>query len=210
LAPTSTRCSPRRISTCTSVLDHPADRGRGRLLLRRVAGSADAEASRRLSRNRHAGLRRDHPDFPQQSVATGQPDQRSAGHHADRPVPDRRFNFATRETIFGLDFNRPVKYYYFLVLLLVVIIVINLRLQDSRIGRAWEAIREDEIAARAMGINTRNLKLLAFAMARRSAASPAAFSRRRRASSARRASCWWSRSWFCRWSCWAAWATSGA
>ena len=41
---------------------------------------------------------------------------------------------------------------------------INLRLQNSRIGRAWEAIREDEIAARAMGINTRNMKLLAFAM----------------------------------------------
>ena len=44
------------------------------------------------------------------------------------------------------------------------IIVVNLRLQNSRIGRAWEAIREDEIAARAMGIDTRNLKLLAFAM----------------------------------------------
>ena len=47
---------------------------------------------------------------------------------------------------------------------MVVVIVINLRLQDSRIGRAWEAIREDEVAARAMGINTRNIKLLAFAM----------------------------------------------
>jgi branched-chain amino acid transport system permease protein len=35
---------------------------------------------------------------------------------------------------------------------------------DSRIGRAWVAIREDEIAAKAMGINTRNMKLLAFAM----------------------------------------------
>ena len=46
----------------------------------------------------------------------------------------------------------------------IAVIVINLRLQDSRIGRAWEAIREDEIAARAMGINTRNIKLLAFAM----------------------------------------------
>jgi branched-chain amino acid transport system permease protein len=42
--------------------------------------------------------------------------------------------------------------------------VVNLRLQDSRIGRAWEAIREDELAARSMGINTRNMKLLAFAM----------------------------------------------
>ena len=48
--------------------------------------------------------------------------------------------------------------------MLLVVIVINLRLQNSRIGRAWEAIREDEIAARAMGINTRNMKLLAFAM----------------------------------------------
>ena len=47
---------------------------------------------------------------------------------------------------------------------LLVVIVVNLRLQNSRIGRAWEAIREDEIAARAMGINTRNMKLLAFAM----------------------------------------------
>jgi len=74
------------------------------------------------------------------------------------------FNFATRETILGLDFTGPVKYYYLLVLIVIVIIVINLRLQNSRIGRAWEAIREDEIAARAMGINTRNMKLLAFAM----------------------------------------------
>jgi len=39
-----------------------------------------------------------------------------------------------------------------------------MRLLHSRVGRAWEAIREDEIAARAMGINTRNIKLLAFAM----------------------------------------------
>ena len=46
----------------------------------------------------------------------------------------------------------------------MIVIVVNLRLQDSRIGRAWEAIREDEVAARAMGINTRNIKLLAFAM----------------------------------------------
>src|SRR3954470_16481417 len=74
------------------------------------------------------------------------------------------FNFAKNEVLFGLNFTGPVKYYYLLVLVLLVIIVINLRLQDSRIGRAWEAIREDEVAARAMGINTRNLKLLAFAM----------------------------------------------
>ena len=74
------------------------------------------------------------------------------------------FNFSQRETIAGLDFSGPVKYYYFFLAALIAVIVINMRLQDSRIGRAWEAIREDETAARAMGINTRNIKLLAFAM----------------------------------------------
>ena len=75
------------------------------------------------------------------------------------------FNFATPRRSSGSTFTGPIKYYYFCCsLVLIVVIVINLRLQNSRIGRAWEAIREDEIAARAMGINTRNMKLLAFAM----------------------------------------------
>ncbi len=64
----------------------------------------------------------------------------------------------------GLTFSGPIKYYYLLMLVLLAVIVINLRLEDSRIGRAWIAIREDEVAAQAMGINTRNIKLLAFAM----------------------------------------------
>jgi len=67
-------------------------------------------------------------------------------------------------TLPGFRFDSPIKYYYLLLAVVLIVIVINLRLQNSRIGRAWEAIREDEIAARAMGINTRNLKLLAFAM----------------------------------------------
>ncbi|HYR35397.1 MAG TPA: ABC transporter ATP-binding protein [Burkholderiales bacterium] len=74
------------------------------------------------------------------------------------------FSFASAETIAGLPFSGPIKYYYLLLLVMLAVIVVNLRLQNSRIGRAWEAIREDEIAARAMGIHTRNLKLLAFAM----------------------------------------------
>ena len=58
-----------------------------------------------------------------------------------------------------------VNAYYFLFLLLCIgVIFFSIRLQDSRLGRAWVAIREDEIAAKAMGINTRNVKLLAFAM----------------------------------------------
>ena len=58
-----------------------------------------------------------------------------------------------------------VTQYYWLFLILVVLsVLISWRLENSRIGRAWMAIREDEIAAKAMGINTRNLKLLAFGM----------------------------------------------
>ena len=44
------------------------------------------------------------------------------------------------------------------------VVFVSIRLQDSRVGRAWMAIREDEMAAKACGINTRNIKLLAFAM----------------------------------------------
>lgn len=73
-------------------------------------------------------------------------------------------DFRSTDTFLGLDFSGPVKYYYVLLLLLLLVIVVNLRLMDSRIGRAWVAIREDEIAAKAVGINTRNIKLLAFAM----------------------------------------------
>ena len=73
-------------------------------------------------------------------------------------------NFSTTENLLGVDVSGPIKYYYLLLAVTVAVIVVNVRLQDSRIGRAWEAIREDEVAARAMGINTRNLKLLAFAM----------------------------------------------
>ncbi len=56
-------------------------------------------------------------------------------------------------------------YFYFLVLLIVfVIIVVTRRLENSRIGRAWKAIREDEIAAVAMGVPVVRMKLLGFAV----------------------------------------------
>ncbi|HEX3138066.1 MAG TPA: ABC transporter ATP-binding protein, partial [Casimicrobiaceae bacterium] len=74
------------------------------------------------------------------------------------------FSFASTESFLGITFTGPQKYYYMLLLLTIAVIVVNLRLQNSRLGRAWEAIREDEVAAKAMGINTRNVKLLAFAM----------------------------------------------
>ncbi|KQV54147.1 MULTISPECIES: ABC transporter ATP-binding protein [unclassified Duganella] len=72
----------------------------------------------------------------------------------------------SRATVFIGSFSMPsVNAYYFLFLLLTIATVfITSRLQHSRLGRAWVAIREDEIAAKAMGINTRNVKLLAFSM----------------------------------------------
>jgi branched-chain amino acid transport system permease protein len=72
----------------------------------------------------------------------------------------------SRATVYFGSFGMPsVNAYYFLFLLLcIVTIFMTSRLQHSRLGRAWVAIREDEIAAKAMGINTRNVKLLAFSM----------------------------------------------
>ncbi|MDO9159873.1 MAG: ABC transporter ATP-binding protein, partial [Burkholderiaceae bacterium] len=52
-------------------------------------------------------------------------------------------------------------YYYLILFFVLMAIVVCNRMQDSRIGRAWMAVREDEIAAKAMGLNTRNLKLAA-------------------------------------------------
>jgi branched-chain amino acid transport system permease protein len=77
--------------------------------------------------------------------------------------------------IFGVDLGKSLQvgdytlpsvtlYYYLFLALVVISVVICYRLEQSRIGRAWMAIREDEIAAKAMGINTRNMKLLAFGM----------------------------------------------
>ncbi len=66
--------------------------------------------------------------------------------------------------VLGMRIHGVYMYYYLFLALTIITILICIRLQDSRVGRAWMAIREDEIAAKAMGINTRNTKLLAFAM----------------------------------------------
>jgi branched-chain amino acid transport system permease protein len=69
-----------------------------------------------------------------------------------------------RLTIGGYEIPSVTLYYYLFLALVVFSVVVCHRLELSRVGRAWMAIREDEIAAKAMGINTRNLKLLAFGM----------------------------------------------
>ncbi|SMC28306.1 branched-chain amino acid transport system permease protein [Andreprevotia lacus DSM 23236] len=100
-------------------------------------------------------------------------------NNLDRPINitngPQGINGIAKVHLFGLDFGKPIQwlgltfevvhaYYYLILAFCALIIFVTLRLQHSRIGRAWVAIREDEIAASAMGINTRNIKLLAFAM----------------------------------------------
>jgi branched-chain amino acid transport system permease protein len=63
-----------------------------------------------------------------------------------------------------LTLSSPVQYYYLILVLCVGAIVVSWRMERSRIGRAWAAIREDEDAAETMGINKTTIKLLAFAM----------------------------------------------
>ena len=100
-------------------------------------------------------------------------------NNLDRPINltngPKGINQIDAITVFGLNLGKPVEvfgfevasvslYYYLFLGLVIVSVVICHRLEQSRIGRAWMAVREDEIAAKAMGINTRNLKLLAFGM----------------------------------------------
>jgi len=82
-------------------------------------------------------------------------------------IPDLNlfgFDFGKPHTVFGIQLGRFSNYYFILLLLIGFIILVFTRLNNSRIGRGWVAIREDERAAEAMGVNTFGLKLLGFAV----------------------------------------------
>lgn len=64
----------------------------------------------------------------------------------------------------GFTARSVTDYYYILFVIAVIILIIVFHLNNSRLGRAWRALREDELAADAMGMPTRRLKLLAFAI----------------------------------------------
>jgi hypothetical protein len=74
------------------------------------------------------------------------------------------FDFGKPHEIAGITLGRFSNYYFVLLLLIGFIILVFTRLNNSRIGRGWVAIREDERAAEAMGVNTFGLKLFAFAV----------------------------------------------
>ncbi|BAL25948.1 branched-chain amino acid ABC transporter system, permease [Azoarcus sp. KH32C] len=67
-------------------------------------------------------------------------------------------------SLFGIQTPSVVLYYYAFLVCVVIALILVRRCQISRIGRAWAAIRDDELAAKAIGIDTRAMKLLAFAM----------------------------------------------
>jgi branched-chain amino acid transport system permease protein len=80
------------------------------------------------------------------------------------PFNDSEEGFAA---FFGLEFNpihRIIFLFYLILALALLTNFVTLRLRRLPIGRAWEALREDEIACRSLGINTTNTKLTAFAM----------------------------------------------
>ena len=81
-------------------------------------------------------------------------------------IPDLEigsFNFGDTHTVLGIPLGRFANYYFLMLVVAAFIIMVFTRLNNSRIGRGWVAIREDEKAAEAMGVNTFGLKLFAFA-----------------------------------------------
>ncbi|MFF1816630.1 branched-chain amino acid ABC transporter permease [Kribbella sp. NPDC058245] len=82
-------------------------------------------------------------------------------------IPDLEiggFNFGDTHAPLGIELGRFSNYYFLLLILTGGVILVFSRLNNSRIGRGWVAIREDEKAAEAMGVNVFGLKLLAFAV----------------------------------------------
>jgi branched-chain amino acid transport system permease protein len=81
-------------------------------------------------------------------------------------IPDLNifgYDLGAVHDIFGIEIGRFANYYWLMLIVIAVIIVVFMNLNFSRIGRGWVAIREDELAAEAMGVNAFALKLLAFA-----------------------------------------------
>ncbi|MDI3390653.1 branched-chain amino acid ABC transporter permease [Streptomyces sp. B-S-A8] len=82
-------------------------------------------------------------------------------------IPDLEilgFNFGAPHDILGFTLGRSGNYYLLMLLFTAVVVMVFRRSGESRIGRAWVAVREDETAATAMGINGFRVKLIAFAL----------------------------------------------
>ena len=72
------------------------------------------------------------------------------------------WDFGETHIVAGIPLGRFANYYFLLLIFAAFVITVFVRLNNSRIGRGWVAIREDEKAAEAMGVNVFGLKLFAF------------------------------------------------
>ncbi|MFI5547627.1 branched-chain amino acid ABC transporter permease [Streptomyces sp. NPDC051815] len=74
------------------------------------------------------------------------------------------WNFGESHIVAGIELGAYANYYFLMLLVMALVVLVFARAGNSRIGRAWVAIREDETAAEAMGINGFKVKLIAFAL----------------------------------------------
>lgn len=96
-----------------------------------------------------------------QQIARNDPGHLTNGPVGVSNVPHPSLHIGSFKITWGQD-NLP--YWYLLLVMLIIVIVLFYRLENSRLGRAWAAIREDEVAAQASGVNTLRAKILAFAI----------------------------------------------
>ena len=95
-------------------------------------------------------------------VAVNNPNNATNGPRGvESPVPQPVINLGFVRFEWG---SAQIQYWYLLLFLLAITVLLFYRLEGSRLGRAWAAVREDEIAAQATGVNTTRVKLLAFAI----------------------------------------------
>ena len=90
----------------------------------------------------------------------------TGGAQGTKQVPHFSLHIGPLKYIWGLD---PVPYYYLVIGFVILFIFIFYSLEHSRVGRAWTAIREDEVAAESLGINPLKYKVMAFAIGAASA-----------------------------------------
>jgi ABC-type branched-subunit amino acid transport system permease subunit len=107
-----------------------------------------------------------------QLAALNNPGNLTGGTTEAPHIPHPDINLFGLHITWGQDY---LPYWYLLLTMLVIVIVLFFRLEGSRLGRAWAAIREDEVAAQASGVNTTKAKLLAFAIGASTSALAGAF-----------------------------------
>jgi branched-chain amino acid transport system permease protein len=96
------------------------------------------------------------------TMAFGEIMHQFVAHSPARITGDSTGFFGTRLSFFGFELNTYTKYYYFSLICVLVFLVIKTRIVQSRIGRAFEAIRENSHAAAGMGVDVTRYKVAAF------------------------------------------------